>query len=243
MAIYSWLRSPLNSYVNKGPGRPVFPAMLRAEMLAALRYVEWVAVNDAPTAENVIRHVRPDVYVKGSDYVQAEDDITGKIEDERRAVEAHGGRIHFTYDITFSSSSLLNRHFDVFEPKLRSYLEAARSRWDLDEFERVVDSVKDKSVLLIGDTIIDEYHYVSPLGKSPKENLISDALSQRRGFCGRRYCGCKPCCQLLSGCPCHYLSWRRFGRRASRTQCTKVQRTAHGRQPCRCSDHTQTAFR
>jgi rfaE bifunctional protein nucleotidyltransferase chain/domain len=173
-----------DSYVNKGPGRPVFPATLRAEMLAALRYVAWVAINDGPTAENVIRHVRPDVYVKGSDYAQAEEDITGKIDDERKAVEAHGGRIHFTYDITFSSSSLLNRHFDVFEPKLRGYLEAARSRWDLDEFKRVVDSVKDKSVLLIGDTIIDEYHYVSPLGKSPKENLIPTLYRSAEVFAG-----------------------------------------------------------
>jgi len=173
-----------DSYVNKGPGRPVFPATLRAEMLAALTYVEWVAVNDAPTAENVIQRIRPDVYVKGSDYVQAEDDITGKIGDEREAVEAHGGRIHFTHDITFSSSALLNRHFDVFEPKLRSYLDMARSRWGLNEFARIIDSIKDKSVLLIGDTIIDEYHYVSPLGKSPKENLIPTLYRSAEVFAG-----------------------------------------------------------
>jgi bifunctional ADP-heptose synthase (sugar kinase/adenylyltransferase) len=36
----------------------------------------------------------------------------------------------------------------------------------------LIDSVKDESVLVLGDTIIDEYHYVTPLGKSPKENLI-----------------------------------------------------------------------
>jgi rfaE bifunctional protein kinase chain/domain/rfaE bifunctional protein nucleotidyltransferase chain/domain len=173
-----------DAFVNKGPGRPVFPATLRAEMLAALTYVDSVAINDAPTAENVIGRIKPDVYVKGSDYAQAEDDITGKIEEERKTVEAHGGRIHFTYDITFSSSSLLNRHFDVFEPKLRSYLEATRSRWELDDFATIIDSIKDKSVLLIGDTIIDEYHYVSPLGKSPKENLIPTLYRSAEVFAG-----------------------------------------------------------
>src|SRR5580658_5352043 len=35
-------------FVNKGPGRPVFSEGLRAEMLAALEYVDWVAINPAP---------------------------------------------------------------------------------------------------------------------------------------------------------------------------------------------------
>ena len=128
-----------DSHVNKGPGRPVFTGTLRAEMVAALACVDRVAVNDAATAENVIHLIRPDVYVKGSDYAQESDDLTGKIWDERDAVELHGGRIHFTYDITFSSSSLLNRHFDVFEPKVRAYLDTIRERARLDDFLRCID--------------------------------------------------------------------------------------------------------
>ena len=171
-------------YVNKGPGRPVFSGPLRAEMVAALTYVERVTVNDYATAENVIRAVKPDIYVKGSDYAQVEKDVTGKISDERAAVEEHGGRIHFTYDITFSSSSLLNRHFDVFDAPLRGYLQTARERHSFDAFVQIIDSIKDKSVLLVGDTIIDEYHYVTPLGKSPKENIIPTLYRDDEGFAG-----------------------------------------------------------
>jgi len=36
----------------------------------------------------------------------------------------------------------------------------------------LIESIADARVLFVGDTIIDEYHYVAPLGKSPKENLI-----------------------------------------------------------------------
>jgi rfaE bifunctional protein nucleotidyltransferase chain/domain len=173
-----------DQFVNKGPGRPVFTATLRAEMVAALTYVERTAVNDAATAENIINLIKPDVYVKGSDYADDENDVTGKIRDERDAVEANGGRIHFTYDITFSSSSLLNRHFDVFEPTLRGYLDTVREKRSLDEFVHIIDDIKDKSVLLIGDSIIDEYHYVSPLGKSPKENLIPTLYRDAEMFAG-----------------------------------------------------------
>lgn len=171
-------------FVNKGPGRPVFPGELRAEMLAALSYVDWVGLNDAPTAENVIKLVRPDVYVKGSDYAQTGDDITGNIVAEREIVERLGGRVHFTQDIMFSSSALLNRHFDVYEPELKAYLDKKRDEDILGGLFKLVDSVKDMRVLLVGDTIIDEYHYVSPLGKSPKENLIPTLYRHKEDFAG-----------------------------------------------------------
>ena len=72
-------------FVNKGPGRPVFNGELRAEMLATLEYVDWVAINDAPDAVNAIEKVRPSIYIKGQDYQNPEGDITGKIKLERNA--------------------------------------------------------------------------------------------------------------------------------------------------------------
>src|SRR5262249_5044173 len=66
-------------FVNKGPGRPVFTEMLRAEMLANLVNVDWVAVNESPDAVSAIEAIRPSIYVKGQDYVNPQGDITGKI--------------------------------------------------------------------------------------------------------------------------------------------------------------------
>jgi len=173
-----------DAFVNKGPGRPVFTAPLRAEMLAALGYVDWVAINEAPTAENVIAAVKPDVYAKGSDYAEAENDATGKIVDERASVEACGGRILFTDDITFSSSSLLNRFFDIHDPNLRGFLEQQRERDIAETLLGMIEGVRNYRVLLVGDAIVDEYHYVSPLGKSPKENLIATLYRDRELFAG-----------------------------------------------------------
>lgn len=171
-------------YLNKGPGRPVFTASLRAEMLAALSCVDWVAVNEAPTAVDLIHSIKPEVYVKGSDYAESAQDLTGKIVDERDAVEAHGGRIHFTDDIVFSSSSLLNRHFDVSNPELRAYLQDMRSRNMLGRLMQMIESIAAMKVLLVGDTIIDEYQYVHPLNKSPKENLIPTLYREKEVFAG-----------------------------------------------------------
>jgi rfaE bifunctional protein nucleotidyltransferase chain/domain len=50
------------------PGRPLVTASERAELVAALDPVSWVTIFDAPTADGLLRLVRPDVYVKGGDY-------------------------------------------------------------------------------------------------------------------------------------------------------------------------------
>src|SRR5580692_482942 len=110
-------------FVNKGPGRPVFSAEMRAEMLAMLQYVDWVTINDAADAVSAIERVRPSIYVKGQDYQNPQGDITGKIALERRTAETYGGRIHFTDEVSFSSSELINRHLNVFEPHIREHLD------------------------------------------------------------------------------------------------------------------------
>lgn len=173
-----------DEFVNKGPGRPVFTEQLRAEMLAALEYVDAVGINSGPSAETVIRTVRPDIYIKGSDYVDADKDITGKIKAERDAVEEFGGRIVFTDEITFSSSTLINKYLNVYDPSLQHYLETMRETGALDELLGHIECLKDLKVLFIGDAIIDEYCYVNPMGKAAKENIIASLFQGKEVFSG-----------------------------------------------------------
>jgi bifunctional ADP-heptose synthase (sugar kinase/adenylyltransferase) len=122
--------------------------------------------------------------VKGQDYVNPEGDITGKITFEREAVEAHGGRIHFTDEVTFSSTELINRHFNVYEPHVREHLSTLRDDGGLERMLTTIDSIRDYRVLFVGDAIIDEYHYVLPMGKPPKESIIAARYQDREVFAG-----------------------------------------------------------
>jgi len=173
-----------DAHVNKGPGRPIFPELMRAEMLGALEYVDWVGVNHSPSAETVLNTVKPNVYVKGADYENPEDDITGRIVQEQNTVEKHGGRLVFTRDITFSSSSLINRYLNVYDPPLRDFLERMRRDGGLKGLLNLIEAVKDYRVVLVGDTIIDEYQYVRPMGKAAKENIIASQFESREVFSG-----------------------------------------------------------
>src|SRR5450755_3598178 len=101
-------------YVNKGPHRPAFPEALRAEAMAALEVVDFVAINRSATAVEAIAALKPDVYAKGPDYGVPGDDISGGILAEQQAVAANGGALGITNDITFSSSALINQYLPAY---------------------------------------------------------------------------------------------------------------------------------
>jgi rfaE bifunctional protein nucleotidyltransferase chain/domain len=171
-------------FVNKGPGRPVFTETLRAEMLAALHFVTYVAISEASDAVSAIEAIRPNVYAKGSDYQNPDGDVTGKITLERNTVEARGGLIQFTNEITFSSTELINRHFNLFEPHVRDHLSGLRDGGGLDTVLGFIEQIKDYRVVLVGDAIIDEYQYVLPMGKPPKEHIIATRYQDTEIFAG-----------------------------------------------------------
>ena len=171
-------------YVNKGPGRPVFNEHLRAESIAALSCVDYVAVNSWPTAIETINLLKPSVYIKGSDYAAPEKDITGGIAHEREAVESHGGRLHFTDEITFSSTELLNKFFSVFPDRTKEFLEKFKASHTADSIIDAMKQMSSMKVLLVGDTIIDEYHYCLGLGKASKENMICTKFISEERFAG-----------------------------------------------------------
>jgi rfaE bifunctional protein nucleotidyltransferase chain/domain len=52
----------------KGAGRPFVPAEERAEILLALRSVDYVLIFDGPTVDRIIEILRPDFHAKGTDY-------------------------------------------------------------------------------------------------------------------------------------------------------------------------------
>ena len=72
----------------KGETRPVNGQKDRAEVVGALRSVDYVTIFEEDTAEVLIAKVRPAVYAKGGDY-------TRETLPEARVVEAYGGEVVF----------------------------------------------------------------------------------------------------------------------------------------------------
>jgi rfaE bifunctional protein nucleotidyltransferase chain/domain len=87
----------------KGENRPILAAEHRAELVAALRSVDFVVIFSGPTVAPLLEALRPDVHCKGTDY-------TVDTVPERDAVKAYGGRIAIVGDPkNHSTRDLLSR--------------------------------------------------------------------------------------------------------------------------------------
>jgi rfaE bifunctional protein nucleotidyltransferase chain/domain len=75
----------------KGLGRPILPAVGRAEMVAALESVDYVIIFDGLTATEILLDLLPDVHCKGTDY-------TLETVPEREVVKSFGGTVRIVGD-------------------------------------------------------------------------------------------------------------------------------------------------
>lgn len=91
-----------DQFVNKGQGRPRFSHHLRADAIAAMDCVDYVAVNHTNTAAEAIALLKPHVFVKGIEYLG--------IEAEKDALKEYGGKMEYVVGengVQFSSTELL----------------------------------------------------------------------------------------------------------------------------------------
>ena len=87
----------------KGPGRPVIPALERAEILASLECVDAVLIFEELTPQRVVAALLPDILVKGGDWPGNQ--IVG-----REEVEAAGGKVVLVDVVPgYSTTEILKR--------------------------------------------------------------------------------------------------------------------------------------
>ena len=184
-----------DQFVAKGPGRPAFNQRLRAETIAELECVDYVAVNAWPTAVDTIRTLRPNIYAKGDDYRNREADMTGGILLEEAAIRDVGGEIVFTSEMSFSSTELINQFYNVYPESAQRFLEDFRARHSVDDLVDRLRALAGLKVLVVGEAIIDEYHYCVPVGKSPKEAIVSTRHVREEAHAG----GALACANHIAG--------------------------------------------
>ena len=182
--------------VNKGPHRPVFEERLRTQAIASLDCVDYVAVNQWPTAVEALRRLRPSIYIKGAEF---RDRKTPEMVQEETEAAALGVRVEFIADdVTSSSSYLINHFLSPFGEEVDRYLATVRQRWNADELMSRLQAASDMRVVVVGEAILDEYVFCSTLGQSTKSpNIVGRFKAQERylggalsvanhlaGFCG-----------------------------------------------------------
>ena len=170
-----------DKYVNKGPNRPFYNEQQRIETISALKSVDYVYLNDERSSSNVIKLIKPNYYCKGPDYKKIKNDVTNKIRDENLAVKKFGGKLYISKAPTFSSSNILNKHFNTLTKSQKKNINLVKKKINLENINNIFKKIQKLKVLVIGELIIDEYNFCDAVGKSGKDPIMvfKDLFTER----------------------------------------------------------------
>jgi rfaE bifunctional protein kinase chain/domain len=161
-----------DKYVSKGLNRPFFSTIQRMESLSHISDIDFISYVDSPDAVDLIKYLKPNIYCKGPDYKNFKNDTTGKIYQEMKALKSVGGILKVTTAETFSSSKILNEHFETLSNEQKNIITKIKKTIKTDPKE-LINSFNDLKILILGETIIDKYIYCDPIGKSGKDSILT----------------------------------------------------------------------
>jgi rfaE bifunctional protein kinase chain/domain/rfaE bifunctional protein nucleotidyltransferase chain/domain len=170
--------------VQKKKDRPYITEDLRAENLAALELVDYVYIDYDATPIRCLKGLKPDIYIKGYEYDGRRPDAVAKTQEEMQAVSRYGGKVIFSPgDVIFSSTEILSRQRPDCGLEQLSAMCRARGV-SRSEIMDTVSNLSKAKILLLGDTIIDRYHYCTTLGASTKTPTFSVKRDSAETFIG-----------------------------------------------------------
>ena len=177
-----------DTQVNKGLNRPLIPDDLRAQSLAALECVDHVYINSDPTAVELLEQLKPDIYVKGREYEHNRDP---RFLAEKDCVTRNGGKVVCSSgDVIFSSTALIEQ-LDNERTSAGAFLHAEKLRRLRDRqgistssLHSTVEKFRDLKVLVIGDYILDRYHFCEATGVAGESPMMSLRTLDKRDYDG-----------------------------------------------------------
>ncbi len=158
-----------SKYVRKGPDRPYFNNQMRLNFLERIDLIDFVILSESYTANDIIEIVKPDVYVKGKEYSDSENDITGMIDSEVELVRKYGGDVYYTDGAVFSSTKIINSYFHGLPLKEKQYVQEHNSILNMNIIKKYVNQISNLRILVVGEAIIDKYTYCRISGLMSKD--------------------------------------------------------------------------
>lgn len=177
-----------DQFVNKGPGRPHFNAMERAKALSSLEHVDYVAINQSKTALNILKFIQPSLYIKGPDYKDSSSDPTANLQKEIDEIQSSGGKFVTTSGIQYSSSRILNSHYENDE-SIKQFRDSVRLNVSVDDAIKSLDSFDDMKVLVVGEAMLDTYVFCETVGKAGKDPFLVSKKSHSETYLGGALAG------------------------------------------------------
>jgi rfaE bifunctional protein kinase chain/domain/rfaE bifunctional protein nucleotidyltransferase chain/domain len=157
-------------FIKKGFNRPLFNEIKRSEYLNEIDLIDYVYICETESAADSIKIIKPKYYVKGPDYKNNKSDVTKKIYLEKKLVEKYKGKIVYTNDEKFSSSTIINNgNLLNYNTNQKNFIEKIKRKYGYDYIKKEIKKFNKIKVLLVGELIFDQYCFGNIIGKSGKE--------------------------------------------------------------------------
>lgn len=158
-----------DKFIKKSIKGTAFNENQRLEFLSKLTFIDVVILNDEESSEDIIKLIKPNYYIKGSDYKNNKLDDTKKIYKEKKLVKKYGGKIEYTNELSFSSSKIINNNNYLYSNTQRIHLERVKKKLDFGQVKNLIEKKNKITVSVIGELIFDIYNFGNVVGKSGKE--------------------------------------------------------------------------
>jgi rfaE bifunctional protein kinase chain/domain len=159
-------------YFSGSELKGIYPQHDRAQGLSALHMVDYVLILDSITLLDALASIKPAIFVMGKDYEQ------GRNEEEAEAsrfanssgikVVYHSGEIHYA-----SSELLHSSQQELEQARLHQFIESCkRQQVNIVDLSHYLGEFSKRRLLVVGDTIVDQYAACEPLGMSAEAPVV-----------------------------------------------------------------------
>lgn len=153
----------------------------RAIGVASLEMVDAVYILDVPITD-FIHQIKPSFYIKGREFER------GTVQDDVKAVEKNNGKVIFSFgDIEYSTLKLSNsqNYFKSICQKKETFLRTcSKQDISLNKLQHCIDDFNKLNILVIGDTIVDQFVSCDTLGVSSEAPVLAIRELESKEFIG-----------------------------------------------------------
>lgn len=176
----------------------------RAEGVAALQNVDWVLILDEISMPEVIKIVKPSVYVLGKEFEENQDE---RVQQYIAEVEANNGKILFSSgEVHYASAEFLSHPYEEIEKDSvrKFHMACRRHHIKLEHLKNYINQFPKLNLAVIGDTIVDQYVACDALGMSAEAPVITVKELEAKEFIGGASIVASHLRSL--GAQCHFFS-------------------------------------
>jgi rfaE bifunctional protein kinase chain/domain len=161
-----------DKYIDKAKGVKVNEAY-RSEALTAIQFADVVFINPFEDVYELLAYLKPDVFAQGLDGDRENNVLKETLNRETKRFKEIKVEHVIIKETDFSSTQQINSYLANLSEDTLQYVDNFKQRFTIAEVVNVLEKMRDLKVLVIGDTILDEYNYCSAIGKSSKDPTLA----------------------------------------------------------------------